>query len=53
MLTKDKEETRDKWVNCQVTIIKVKDDCYLIHSNVGPTDVSTQWFLATHVRKAP
>ena len=55
MLTKDEEEMRDKWVNHQATVIKVEDnsDCYLMHSNIRATDVSTQWFLATCVHKAP
>ena len=40
MPTEDKEETRDEWVDRQVTVIKVKDDCYLVHSNVRASDVS-------------
>ena len=53
MPTEDEEETRDKWVDRLATVIRVEDDRYLMHSNVRATDVSTQWFLATHIRKAP
>ena len=53
MPTEDEEETRDKWVDCQATIVKIEDDQYLIYSNIRPTDASTQWFPAMCVHKAP
>ena len=53
MPTEDEEETRDEWVDRQATVVKVEDDRYLVHSNVRPTDVSAQWFLAMRMRKAP
>ena len=53
MLTEDKEEMRDKWVNHQATIVKIEDDQYLIYSNIRLTDASTQWFPAMHICKAP
>ena len=57
MPTEHEEEMRDEWVNHQVTVIKVKDNRYLMHLNVRATDASAQWFLAgvlaTHMHKAP
>ena len=53
MPTENEGENRDEWVDRQATIVKVEDSRYLVHSNVGPTDFSAQWFPATRVRKAP
>ena len=53
MLTEVEGETKDKWIDRQVTIIKIEDNRYLMHSNICPSEESTQWFLSTHVRQAP
>ena len=52
MPTEDEEETRDKWVDHQATVVKVKDDRYLVHSNVRASDVPARWFPSTRVRRA-
>ena len=44
MPTEDEDESRDKWVDCQATIVKVEDGRYLVHSNVRLPESSTQWF---------
>ena len=41
MLTEIDGETKDEWIDRQATIVKVEDNRYLVHSNVGPSEEST------------
>ena len=41
MPTEVEGETKDEWIDRQATIVKVEDNRYLVHSNVGPSEEST------------
>ena len=41
MMTEVKGETKDKWIDRQATIVKIEDNQYLVHSNIGPSEEST------------
>ena len=50
MLTEDEDKKRNEWVERQATIVRIEDDRYLIHSNVGPAEESTRWLPAVCMR---
>ena len=53
MPTEVEGDTKDEWIDRQATIVKIEDSWYLMHSNVGPLEESTRWFLSMRVHRAP